>query len=113
VSSRADVAACMVSREDGSFEPGRPWSFITHHAQVMLAVGENPERRVAEIAEAAGITRRSAYRILADLVDAGYVTRTRVGTHNRYQLAREMPLGDRTIEGQTVTDLLRLAAHRP
>ena|SRR6266571_8363551 len=111
-SARAAAAGVVPPPDRGSFEPGRTWAFITHHAQVVLAVANDSELRVGEIAAAAGITRRSAYRILADLVDAGYVSRTRVGTHNRYEIACDMPLGDRRVEAQTVTDLLRLAAQR-
>jgi DNA-binding transcriptional ArsR family regulator len=37
-----------------------------------------------------GITERAAQRIVADLVEAGYVTRVRVGRRNRYQIDREV-----------------------
>ena len=45
----------------------RSWSFITKHGQVLLAVAQNRAAKVAELAAAAKITERSAYRILADL----------------------------------------------
>jgi DNA-binding transcriptional ArsR family regulator len=107
--SRDRMVVAVVPTGHDSFWPGRTWTFITNHAQVLLAVAQDPELRVAEIADAAGITQRSAYRILADLVDAGYLSRTRVGTHNRYGLACDLPLRDRGFEASTVTDLLRLA----
>ena len=75
--SRGGSATAEVPSRAGGFDPGRTWTFLTSHAQVLLAVAANPEMRVSEIADAAGITQRSAYRILADLADAGYLTRAR------------------------------------
>ena len=86
----------------------RSWTFITNHAQVLLAVARNPEATVAELAQAAQITERSAYRILADLQRAGYVRRQKAGRHNRYEVNPALPLRDPTIENDLVRDLLRL-----
>ena len=86
----------------------RGWTFITHHAQVLLAIARNPEVRVTEIAKAAGITERYAYRVLSDLQRAGYVRRSRRGRSNRYELNAEAPLGDPVIEEESLCHLLRL-----
>jgi hypothetical protein len=101
-------------RSDVQLRPMRSWAFITNHTHVLLAVARNPELRVDGIAEAARITERSAYRILADLVEAGYIRRRRVGTHNSYELARDLPLDDPVVGQVTVSDLLSLiGAPRP
>lgn len=42
--------------------------------------------RVQEISEQVGITLRSAQGIVGDLVEAGYVSRTRVGRRNQYEV---------------------------
>lgn len=86
----------------------RSWTFITNHAQVLLAVAGNPDASVAEIAEAAEITERSAYRLLADLQQAGYVRRSRNGRQNRYEINRTLPLRDPTVGHGLVRDLLKL-----
>jgi DNA-binding MarR family transcriptional regulator len=86
----------------------RSWTFITSHAQVLLAVARHPEASVVEIAEAAEITERSTYRLLADLQQAGYVGRSRKGRQNRYEINRALPLRDATIEHGLVRDLLKL-----
>jgi sugar-specific transcriptional regulator TrmB len=86
----------------------RSWTFITNHAQVLLAVARNPEATVTELARAAEITERSAYRILADLQRAGYVRRQKAGRQNRYEVNPALPLRDPTIENDLVRDLLRL-----
>ena len=39
-----------------------------------------------DVADTVGITERAAQRIVTDLVEAGYVERTRVGRRNTYKL---------------------------
>jgi hypothetical protein len=90
----------------------RSWTFITNHAQVLLAVARNPQATVTELAEAAQITERSAYRVLADLQQAGYVRRRKVGRHNSYEINPTLPLRDPTIEKELVTDLLGLVTDK-
>jgi len=68
------------------------WKFITNHAQVLLCVAHDPEIRLREIAQACGITERAAHRIIADLEEAGYITRERVGRRNRYQFHPEVSM---------------------
>ena len=101
----------MEAREQRRFErfPTRAWSFITHHAQVLLAVAANPDLRVKEIAEAADITERYAYRVLSDLQEAGYVHRVRRGRCNRYRVNAELALGDPVVEEQSIRGLLQLS----
>jgi DNA-binding transcriptional ArsR family regulator len=83
-----------------------PLVFITSHARVLLALARDPEIRVRQLAEAAGVTRRSAYRLLADLVAAGYVRRTRVGRRNHYELDPDQPLADPIAGQHTLGDLI-------
>ena len=61
-----------------------------------------------EIAAAAGITERYAYRILRDLQNAGYVERRREGRCNLYRIHPELALGDPVVEEQSLWKLLRL-----
>jgi DNA-binding transcriptional ArsR family regulator len=89
--------------------PPRAWTFITHHAHVLLAVAANPNLRVKEIAEAAEITERYAYQVLSDLEEAGFVHRVRRGRRNRYRVNAELALGDPVVEEQSIRRLLRLS----
>ena len=86
----------------------RGWTFITNHAQVLLAVAQNPDLRVREIAEATGITERYAYRVLGDLQSAGYVDRVRHGRCNLYRIHPDLPLGDPVVEPKSLNVFLRL-----
>jgi predicted transcriptional regulator len=70
-------------------EPKKPWTFVTNHTQVLLCLARDPNVRLRDVADSIGITERAAQRILADLVEAGYVERSRVGRRNSYTIHRE------------------------
>ena len=74
----------MSSRTDD-----KPWTFVTNHTQVLLCLAQNPDARLRDVAQAIGITERAAQRILADLVESGYVERTRIGRRNHYTINRD------------------------
>jgi DNA-binding MarR family transcriptional regulator len=101
------------------------WTFVTNHAAVLLCVARDPEIRMRDIAERVGITERAAQRIVADLVDEGYVTRKRAGRRNvyevepgramRHRLARHREIGDfleLMLEGLDLEALDAVPAHR-
>ncbi|WP_259465015.1 helix-turn-helix domain-containing protein [Streptomyces sp. TLI_171] len=68
--------------------PRSSWTFLTQHARVLLMVSRDPEVRVRDLAAACGVTERAVQAILTDLESAGYVTRTRHGRRNHYQVTR-------------------------
>ena len=51
------------------------WSFLTNHARVMLCIAHDPGVRLRDIAAALGITERSAYGIVTDLTEGGYIVK--------------------------------------
>jgi DNA-binding MarR family transcriptional regulator len=67
----------------------KPWRFVTNHTQVLLSISRDPDARLREIAQRVGITERAAQRIVADLVESGFVKRARVGRRNCYLIDRE------------------------
>lgn len=73
----------------GSAAPA--WTFLTHHAQMLLAVAREPDARVRDLAERVGVSARSAVSLLGDLVAAGYVERRREGRRNVYSVRAELP----------------------
>jgi DNA-binding transcriptional regulator LsrR (DeoR family) len=82
---------------------------MTGHARLLLALAQDPNATVAELAEAVEITERSAYRMLADLQKEGYVRRRKNGRHNSYEINSNLPLRDPTVGNGLVSDLLRLS----
>ena len=84
------------------------WSFLTNHARALLCIAHDPGLRLRDMAEALGITERSAYAIVADLTEAGYVLKERDGRRNRYSIQHHMPLPDATGRERTVGEVLDL-----
>ena len=87
---------------------GPSWTFLTNHARVLLCLADEPDLRLREAAERIGITERAVQRIVADLEDAGIVTRTREGRRNTYTVDENAPLRHPSDVPATVGDLLRL-----
>jgi DNA-binding MarR family transcriptional regulator len=70
-----------------SVPPGeRSWTFLSNHAHVLLCLAADPDQTLPVIAEQVGITSRAVQLILADLIDGGYVRRTRNGRRNHYEV---------------------------
>ncbi len=82
------------------------WTFLSNHAQVLLCIARQPSITTREIAEHVGITERAAQLIIDDLEEAGYLTRTREGRRNRYQVNLDLPMRHQAQQGLTVRDLL-------
>ena len=82
------------------------WTFITTHGLVLLAISQNPEIRVRDIALQVGITERAVQRIVADLIDARYLSSTRRGRRNVYQVHAEVHLPHPTTRHQQVGALM-------
>ena len=68
------------------------WTFPTNHTHVLLCLARDREMRIRDVALQVGITERAAQRIVADLVEAGYLQRSKDGRRNRYSLNTERPL---------------------
>jgi hypothetical protein len=86
----------------------RPWTLLTSHGRVLLIIAQEPDMRLRDIAERAGITERSAQGIVSDLEHEGYIERERVGRRNAYRLHPEMPFRHPAESGHTVGELLGL-----
>jgi hypothetical protein len=84
------------------------WTFLTNHARVLLLVAYDPGVRLRDIAASVGITERSAYGIVTDLAEAGYVVKQKDGRRNRYQVQTHLPLPDPTSQERTVGEVLAL-----
>ena len=86
------------------------WTFFTNHAHVLLCIARDPEIRVRDLAIRVGITERAAQRIVADLVDAGYVERSRDGRRNRYRVRDDLPLRHPVEQPHRVGEVLAVLA---
>ncbi len=85
---------------------GAGWTFLSNHAHVLVCLARDPKSRLRDVADRVGITERAVQRIVAELEEAGYITRTREGRQNRYQIHRNQPLRHIIEMRHTVGDLL-------
>jgi hypothetical protein len=86
------------------------WTFLTNHARVLLLVAHDPGVRLRDIAASLDITERSAFGIITDLVEAGYVIKEKDGRRNRYHVQAHLPLPEPTARERTVGVVLALLA---
>ena len=68
------------------------WTFLTNHTHVLLCLYRNPEITLREVAMLVGITERMVQKIVAELVEAGFLEVTKVGRRNTYEITLEKTL---------------------
>ena len=86
------------------------WSFLTNHARVLLCIAHDPGVRLRDIAARVGVTERTAYGIVSDLTQAGYVVKQKDGRRNRYQIQVHLPLPETDNRERTIGEILALLA---
>jgi len=84
------------------------WTFLTPHARALLCVAHDPGVRLRDIAASLGITERSAFGIITDLVEAGYVVKEKDGRRNRYHIQAHLPLPEPDGQERTIGEILAL-----
>jgi DNA-binding IclR family transcriptional regulator len=84
------------------------WSFLTNHARVLLCIAHDPGVRLRDIAARVGITERTAYGTVTDLIRAGYVVKEKDGRRNRYQIQAHLPLPESASRERTIGEVLAL-----
>jgi hypothetical protein len=72
----------------------REWGFLTNHARVLLCIAADSELRLRDLAQALGVTERTAFGIVGDLTEAGYLVKQKEGRRNRYEIQHHLPLPD-------------------
>lgn len=82
--------------------------FLSSHAQVLLAIANDPTLRMREIGAHLGLTERMVQNLVRDLEAADYLTHTRVGRRNRYEVRYDRPLRHPIVRHNDVSALLSL-----
>ena len=86
----------------------RDWSFLTNHARALLFMAHDPDARLRDLAAALEVTERTAYGLVVDLTEAGYVVKEKDGRRNRYHIQAHQPLRASMSRGRTVGQLVDL-----
>jgi hypothetical protein len=105
VGKRTIVMGLMKS---SSIEDASGWSLVTNHGHVLACIAADSDARLRDIAATVGITERTAAQIVGDLEQAGYLTKTRIGRRNRYQLDGKRRVRAPRRPSMTVAQLLSL-----
>jgi hypothetical protein len=79
---------------------------LSNHGIALLCVARDPGSRLRDIARCVGITERATHKLVSDLCQAGYITRTREGNRNRYEVQPEVPMSHPLLEDHWVGELL-------
>jgi hypothetical protein len=86
----------------------RTWGFLTNHALVLLCIARDPGVRLRDIAASVGITERSAFGIVSDLAEAGFIIKEKGGRRNRYRVEADLPVPESADRRLAIGDLLAL-----
>ena len=82
------------------------WQLLSTHGRVLVAVARDRGSRLRDIAETCGITERTAHRVVAELVEQGYLTKERTGSRNHYEIRPEVPIHDPLLGEHWVGEIL-------
>ncbi len=88
--------------------PVGSWTFLTNHSHVLICLAGDPEMRIRDLADAVGITERAVQRILAELEQAGAITKVKEGRRNHYAVNTEFPLRHPVEAHCRVGDIFRM-----
>jgi predicted DNA-binding transcriptional regulator YafY len=83
------------------------WTFLTNHALVLSLIAKNPTITALQMAMAIGITERAVRKVIAELTQIGYISKTREGRGVRYRVDSSMPLRHPTHREVAVVDFLK------
>ena len=88
------------------------WTFLSNHAHVLILLAQDDDLRMRDVADRVGITERAVQRIVAELVDSGYLEITKEGRCNTYRVLRDRPLRHPVESHRQVGDLLKMVGRR-
>jgi DNA-binding IclR family transcriptional regulator len=90
--------------------PVKEWGFLTNHARALLCIASDDELRLRDLADALGVTERTAFGIVLDLTEGGYLVKVKEGRRNRYKIQDHLPLPDAIalVNQRTIGEVLEL-----
>lgn len=92
---------------------GSTWTLLTGQGHVLVAIAKNPEARIRDLSQDAGLTERATQTIISDLETAGYITRHRNGRRTTYTIHPDQGFRHQSQEGLIVGPFLELLVRHP
>jgi predicted transcriptional regulator len=80
---------------------------------VLQVISADPTVRLRDIAHTVGVTERTAAQLVNDLEHAGYLSKSREGRRNRYEVHEDLPLRHPQHRHHTVGDLIHFLQAPP
>jgi Winged helix-turn-helix DNA-binding len=84
------------------------WTLLSNHGRVILCIARDPEVRLRDIAAEVGVTERSAFAMVSDLADDGYIVKEREGRRNRYEIQPDLPLPEAPDRAEVIGAVLKV-----
>jgi len=82
------------------------WAFLTNHALVLSYLAKQPSITAREISLAIGITERAIRKIIADLDEAGYISKRKIGRGMRYRINPDLSMRSDAHQDIAIGDFL-------
>ncbi len=98
----------MSKTKDENQQITASWTFFTNHTHVLIVLSQHPEMVLREVALKVGITERSVQNIVADLEEAGFIIKEKVGRSNKYRIDTSLNLRHPIEAHQTVGEVISL-----
>ena len=84
------------------------WTFFSNYGHVLVCLSGNKGARLRDVAREVGITEHAVQKIVRDMQDAGFITVSKQGRCNRYELNKRRSLRHVLESHCTVGKLLKL-----
>ena len=84
------------------------WSFLTNHGRALVLIARDSNARLRDIAAELDVTERTAFGIVVDLTDAGYLVKEKDGRRNHYEIQGHLPLPETMNHQRTIGEVLDL-----
>jgi predicted transcriptional regulator len=88
------------------------WFFLTNHALALGLIAREPEITARKIAGDLQVTERSVRKIIADLLNAGYIIKTKRANRNVYSIDRQLKMRHPNQQDVLIGDFLNAVAAR-
>lgn len=89
------------------FAMATEWTLLSTHGLVLVALArDGPVLTLRQIGDLIGITERSAFRIVCELEESGFLVTHKIGRRNVYEIRSDTPLRHPMMQDLTLADLL-------
>ena len=83
------------------------FKFFTNHAMILGHIAQQPRITARELSNIIGITERATLKIINDLLEEEYITKTREGRNNRYRINPDKPISPPGLDDMAAEVLLK------